>query len=317
MTFVLRKNSILLLSLFVIAFIFSYLFSPFHQLGDQAHYNKAYESVRGFNLSDAFIQYKEIIHTNEPIHFLIIWISGLFGISKLFVMSFFNGLLFILFYKFLKNKGATTVISLWILFSNYYLYTLFFTLERTKFGLIFMLLYLNFRNSLFLINSIMSHVSMLIPISLNAIGECFRLRRRPFALIASSSFVLLASSLVIYFIVNYLNIDLVTHIESKFFEYLYLNRYSDDFDWGGLFVLLVLSIVIGGDSRVKIVIFYLGLISLVFFIGSSRVNMIGFLGFLYFANLNDKFFKIIIIPIGFYFFLKTFFYLYGIYVYGG
>ena len=99
-----NKFNFLFILIFSLTFFYSFFFSPYHILGDQVPYHKAFEAVKGIPFFDALKAYRVEIDSKELGHFFIIWITSLIGISKDITMSFANALLATLFAMLLKKK---------------------------------------------------------------------------------------------------------------------------------------------------------------------------------------------------------------------
>ena len=133
----LNRFNFLFFLIFFLTFFYSYFFSPYHILGDQVPYHKAFKAVKGIPFFDALKAYRVEIDSKELGHFFIIWITSLIGISKNITMSFANALLATLFAMLLKRKNASVSLTFFLTISSYYLQALFFDLERLKFAFIF------------------------------------------------------------------------------------------------------------------------------------------------------------------------------------
>lgn len=302
--------------IFIITYAYSYFVLPYHTDGDQLYYIEAYNKVADLEFIEALDVYRQIIFTREPIHFFIIWITSSLGFDKDVVMSFANALLASLFAMVLRRKGASTFWVLWITFSAYYLQTMFFTLERTKFAFIFMLLYLLTERRWLLILSVFSHALMLIPITLNLIGWKLSSDSAPSKKNQSAGLIktstVLASLILGGAIIN----SLGAHIYDKFSFYYHFYEGTRILEGLGSFFLCFLTLLTCQNKR-KVLFFYLGLIVLSILLGSSRLNMLAFFGFLYFSNFKQQVFHVAALLLGSYFLHKSWMYVTNIYQFGG
>ncbi len=308
---------VFLVLMFFLTFIFSYVMAPFHVDGDQAHYIRAYAAVADLDLLEALAVYETIVHTAEPVHFLIIWIFSSIGVAKNVLMATANAILAVLFAKFLRQKTSNLLLILLITFSAYYLHTMFFTLERTKFAFIFMLLFLLTQRNWWLLLAVLTHSLMLIPLALNLIGQKLveprqKLRFNLLSWKWQKTVKGLVALALVLLIVNALG----SHIYDKFLAYFNENLGNDSFEGFSLLVLLGLTLMTT-QNKIIAVIFFLGLLFLAVLMGSSRINMIGYFTFLYLSNFQHQIFKFGFAIIGLYLLYKTWVYLQNIYYFGG
>lgn len=306
----------IVLIIFTITYAYSYFLLPYHVDGDQVYYIKAYEEVAGLEIIEALDVYRNIIFTHEPIHFFIIWTTSSLDADKNFVMSFANAILACLFATVLRHKGASIFFVLWMTFSAYYLQTMYFTLERTKFAFIFMLLYILTERRFLLVFAVFSHVLMLIPITLNLIGE-----KLYCALISSkknkNTYLIKAGTVIVSLILVGIIINsLGAHIYDKFT--FYYNFYNGTRILEGLgSIFLCCLTLLTCQNKIKVLTYYFGLISLSMLVGSSRLNMLAFFGFLYFSNFKKEVFQIAALFLGCYYLHKSWVYASNIYNFGG
>lgn len=308
---------VLLVLIFTLMFVLSYVVSPFHVEGDQAHYIRAYAAMAGLGLMDALNEYPTIIHTAEPVHLLIIWVFSSIGVEKNVLMAASNAFLAVLFAKFLRQKGASLWLVVWITFSAYYLQTMFFTLERTKFAFIFMLLYLLTQRRWWILVAVFTHSMMLIPLALNLIGQKLFGPKPQWHLDPLSSYLLkiVQALLAIAFLLLLID-SLGIHLYYKFSAYFNENLGNEAFEGWSLIALCALTLMTSENKRIT-VLFYLGLLLLAMLMGSSRINMIGYFAYLYFSNFQHQAFKFSVALIGLYLLYKTSVYLENIYHFGG
>jgi hypothetical protein len=144
--------------------------SPYYYDGDQLGYTNAYNDMKGSNFFEGFLVYQSNITTIEPVHFFITWIFSNLYIEKFFLMSLINCFLSILIVKILQKLNINSVIIFLLLFTNFYVYVLYFSAERLKFSFIFLsLAVLNYENKkkliLYLILAIFTHLQNIILVS--------------------------------------------------------------------------------------------------------------------------------------------------------
>ncbi len=308
---------LLLILIVTLTFAFSYVVAPYHFGGDQAHYIKAYSEMAGLSLGDALYEYPRIIHTAEPIHLLIVWVTSSLGLEKNFVMAAANALLVSLFAQYLRRRGAGILMVVWMTFSAYYLQTMFFTLERTKFAVIFMLIYLLSQRRWWILVAVFTHVMMLIPLVLVMIGQnspavSTTVKTDRFNCSLRKIILFVFGLVFIAVVIN----SLGAHLHYKFLAYYNENLISDSFvDWQ-LLLLCCLTLLTSKEKN-KVLVFYVGLLVLAALVSGARVNMLGYFGFLYFSNFRLRAFRFSAFLLGCYFFQKSWLYISNIYNYGG
>ncbi len=299
--------------IFFITFIFSLYLSPFHIYGDQEHYNEAYYAVRSESFTDAWLKYTSIIYTGEPIHFSIIWFFSSLGLDKNLVMSFSNSLLAILYSKYLFDKKFSILLIALILISNYYLLTMFFTLERTKFAFIFFLLGLIYRNRFFYLVSVFTHSLMLFPLISYIVCKLFNFNNlvnsRHMKRISSKSTKL--GILGLLFLGIFLYYFLGDHLVSKFNSYAFIN-----FEIYQILIIFLFSLKTALNRNEVFVFFTIIIISIII-LGGDRLNMVGYFAFLHFGDLRKLLFKQLILLLVCFYFIKSLIYVNMIITIGG
>ena len=139
---VLSRARLFAIAIFLYGFFLSYFFSPLHFGGDAVHYTNAYNSVSNgtSNIFAARLNYLTYLYSYEYVHFLIVWLSSLIGLEKLLVFSLANGFLYFISFRLAYLYGGSIFLALVLVVTNYYLLALFFTLEKLKIAIIFLLL---------------------------------------------------------------------------------------------------------------------------------------------------------------------------------
>lgn len=123
-----------------LAFLFSYLLTPYFTEGDQILYHNFYMRMsESPNILIGFYDYHLMLGAQEPIYFSLVYLLSPL-IEKDLLFSIINGLIGYMFAIWaMKNKVHKPLIFL-VFFTNYYVYALFFELERLKVGLFILLL---------------------------------------------------------------------------------------------------------------------------------------------------------------------------------
>lgn len=133
-----RLNISLLLA--VAAFAFSMLFAPLYVGGDQAVYAKVYSefSSFGLNIFDDFTFYQEMTDSREPGYFILVKIVAPL-MDKFVFGSMLNAALVYFLARWLAINRVSWVVRP-LIFGNFYLLVLFFSADRLKVALIFLLI---------------------------------------------------------------------------------------------------------------------------------------------------------------------------------
>ncbi len=295
------------------SFILTLVVAPYHINGDQEHYTKAYYAVKNLPIVEAWELYIGIIYTGEPIHFVLIWIFSSLGFEKDVIMAIFNSILAFLFAKFLIKKKFQLLFIILITVSNYYMLTMFFTLERTKFAFIFFLMSILYKKRSLLILSIFTHSLMLFPLIAYLSGKYinfkyfFNIEKIVIKKSFLSFFKFIGFVIVCLFIYNFLG----NHLVGKFNSYAFFN--FEIYQILLIFILTLLTTI----HKTQVLIFFVFIIISIIILGGDRLNMLGYFSFLYFGNNKSLLFKQILSLLIFYFFIKSILYINMIITIGG
>jgi hypothetical protein len=292
----------------------SYLFSTLYTEGDQVHYRLVYELISDKTFIESYLIYQRSLNSSEIGHFLLTWIGSRLVEKDLFV-TLLNTLLLIYGTLFLhKITRRSPLLILFLLLSNYYIFTLMFSAERLKVAFIFLFIFMYYYENLklripFLFMAILSHVSIII-------------------LIASSFFPRLIKSLLRTVLTGKLNLFLLKYIIiiifvlMIFFDHIYNKVVGHAFlyfDINNSFKILGLMLFIWPfirNHRVRYVYIMLLMAVSAIIIGDSRVNIYAFLysqyHYLHYENIKSLPFIIM----AFYLFLKTIQFVYNVIHYG-
>lgn len=313
----LRCNIAYLMLFFIFCFTFaiSLFFTPYHVAGDQVHYNKLYDGVRGLNLIDGYYFYISNIDSKEFFHFLWIWVFTNVGFSKIFIMSLLNSWVACLMFSFFKRTGASLALVFIFVISNYYMYAMFFTLEKLKFSVLFLLLAAYCIKSpkkqvLFVIVSMLTHFQMIILFSM------YWFSRQKIKFIFHSSWrkaFLLFVTLCGFFLFWHFLGDQILRKINYYYEFYSGNRLV------GLLKLLVLFLItfVYSGYKKSVILFYIPFAFVVFFLGGDRLMMAAYFYCSYYLLKYNKGMNIMFCLFSFYMLFKTYSYLYMVYEYGG
>ncbi len=161
-----KANFIYFTSFFAIALLSFWLMGHYTE-GDLSKYNAAYEKIRYLPMNEAYIQYFGILSSLEFGHFAITWIFSNLGVNKHILISFVNALLAMSFLIYGKNKNASFIVLIPIVFLNFYFLALYTEIERLKFSFLFFLLSMIFFENkkyfyTFAIVSVLTHFQIFI-----------------------------------------------------------------------------------------------------------------------------------------------------------
>ena len=205
----------------------------------------------------------------------MVWTASNLGIDRIFFLSLCNTFLAGLFIKIFDSFKVNILVTSSFIITNFYLYVLFFTGERLKFGFIFFLLAFLYRKKLplsllFLILSIFSHLQMLIL----CLGRALQLVLNELQPLEFRRSLLLAlPALGVGFFV----------IQTTLFGKIL--AYGDDrtlFDFLRMGVFFLIALYYTKD-KMETVIYFSTLFMAVYLVGGDRVNMIGYMFCLYYC----------------------------------
>lgn len=265
-----------------LAFAFSMYIAPFYTKGDQIPYSKFYEECF-LQSTDQWFCYKNTLDSSEPLYFFLSKIAHLF-LDKLTFISIFNALfvytLTLLVCNFYKNVWHRHIF-IWLIFLNYYIYVLFFSAERLKFGFIFVCLSLLFtkskRFSLFF-SAVLAHTQMIFmitPYFTNLIFKSKLSRFKKFGIISTG--VMAGFGLFIV---------LRSHIEAKILAYTVLDGGGSNFI--GVAKTAVFVILAAASTRkYDPLIAGIPLLVASFILGGERISILAFfmyLGYVIYYN---------------------------------
>lgn len=269
-----------------LVFLLSLFIGPMHYDGDQLHYTDVYYSVVGLALFDAYDEYRHHIDSAEFVHFIIVWVAANVGLDKNLLMSAANAMLANVLVRLFKKWGVRGWVAVAFCFTNFYILVLYFTVERLKFAVIFLLLSALYWNRLvwrfgFLAMALFAHFEVLIAYS----GAALFLLRRARLIVSLSpfqwlgAFVGVGSVAIAWYIIG----DFVfSHISEKVLVYSALN--TNFFIVDSLVMVTLLAATLHySPKRLEVVLVFAPLFVVLAVVGSDRVNMIGYCVFAYYA----------------------------------
>lgn len=274
-------NSIFLFLTVIHIILISLVILPDYVNGDQFDYRKLYSGLEGLSLSDGFIFYNNAVSSEEPIYFLFSWVLSNLGIEKDAFIIIANAILGIVGYKTLLRLGSKPYVAYIIMSFNFYFLVFYFSAERLKFALIFLLLSYLVKKARwsYSLLSVFSHsqvfifyISILAPKLKSLLYDVFvrfKLKYRYIWIIIA----LIAGAFIILAVLG-------NHLSTKIEAY-----YTTDSSIIDLLRMLAFFALSFFYSKKKIDTLYafFPLFLLVFFLGGERVNFIGYFVFLYFS----------------------------------
>lgn len=273
-----------LASLGCAAFLFSWMFAPFHQGGDQIYYRHAYEIVRNLPLDSALEAYRSVIYSFEPLHFLICWLGSTAGVDKDLLMAIFNATLAYSSALFLYRRIGSLGFAIILVVTNYYLYAMFFTLEKLKIAFTFFMLFMvgdkhKANTWVFLFFSFMAHFQMTIIVGAMLGGYVSGMRSY---MVKPWRIALLVAALAFVAVIA---ISFGSYIVSKIDYYL---RYAEKPSVEDLILIGALTFItiLLSKERRHARVFLSVLILAVMTLGGDRLNMFFYFAFLAFVNFH-------------------------------
>ena len=283
MSFRFSLSKALVISLAVYAFALTMLVAPYHINGDQVWYTKAYEAIQGLNLVEALRTYRKIIYSYEPVHFFVSWVLANLGIDKTIAMAGLNGLLAALLGIFLLRRSHSYIIVVLLVVSNYYMYAMFFTLEKLKVSTIFLLIFLNYKIRLSGIIAGVSHLQtgMLFVVYfasqfLSNIRILFYQKLlNPATILSLVVIALIAIGSLLMF---------KEYALTKLYFYMSRDGTGDLLAIIPALIVFIVTFFTTDQNRIEVVWFFIILTLAIFVLGGDRLNMFALFGFLYFTS---------------------------------
>ena len=275
----LSLKSILRGAVLFLVFIISIVLGNLYTEGDQVVYIKIYDGIADYNITDAYLFYTFNISSIELVHFIIVWIASNLGIDKIIFMAICNTLLSGLLIKLFDNLKVNFAITSFFILTNFYLYILFFAAERLKFGFIFFLLCILFKERhymslFFLIASILSHLQMLILYS----GKMLELSVYEIKHFLSS----LQVKWLILFVLPIIGFGFYLIQPTLLQKIVGYGRDTSLVDFLRITIFFLLSMLYAKDRKHPLLYFF-PLFVAVYFIGGGRINMIAYIVSLYYC----------------------------------
>lgn len=307
-----QKSNLSALSYATIIFVMSSLLAPFFVNGDQLAYHTFYNNCfDGMGFRQEFHCYNSTLGTQEPVYFLITKFFHIF-VDKNVLMAFFNATVTFLFvklvYKFhLKSK----LIHLFFVLSflNYYVVVLFFSAERLKLSVLFLLISLSligFKSFFAKVLMILTHMQMIFIYFVDFVYKFLNKNNKKLWV----KLVMVVGGSILLGVIYYYMRD---HIDRKFIGY---SSKTAESDLGlisllkssvfalltyisiqkNIVILMQVPLIIGayilGSGRMLIMSFFVYIACLIYFKG--KVDFLGYIVLFYFAFKSIEFWQNVI-----------------------
>ncbi|MGJ7457426.1 hypothetical protein ACR80S_12775 [Halomonas sp. MA07-2] len=298
------KANLYALAVASIVFVLSMIVSPFYIYGDQEFYRLVYDVIPNLNFADAAFFYQRTLSSNEIVHFSLVYFLG--GVmSKEVMMSALNFLLAFASFRLLVNLGAYKSVAIFIVLTNFYLWILYLHAERLKVACIlmffaWMVFDKRFRFVVLSAIGLLAHVSTII-IFISSLLVYARDEIKQF-------FTGLRLNKVFFIALPLMAVVLVFSITQLYDKFL---AYTDDADMMTVGQALRMLVFFGmsliyAKKKSDVVIVYAFLMSMVVMFSGDRINMFGYLVFLFFSVHHRGGLNIGVVLTSLYFMTTTF-----------
>lgn len=297
-----RKIDLFFSMLFgVSSFVMSLFIFPYYTGGDQFFYINFYENIKEYTFIEGLIFYKSTLGSIEPVYYIIVVLFNFFNKTLLF--SLINGLFgFCLATSLLKRNFHPLLLFFTLL--NFYLLVLFFSAERLKISLLFLLLAYLVNNSktrtFFLFIAVLSHVQTFILI-LSSYFSIFLLsfKKNFIEKIMNNKF----NSIIIIGLLVVVVFYLKDHIIEKFMAYSANGGMTDILK---PIFFMIMTLFYRKNNKFETILIFTPIIIASFFLGEERIVIFSYFIFFYFAMLVRRGFNFGMIIIMIYFSFKGF-----------
>jgi len=277
-----------------------------------------YEQIGKLSFNEAILFYHKFLTSKEIVHFVFSFIFSSNGIDKDLFIAISNGVLAYVSAAVLLQFNASKIIVVAIILTSFYFNVLYFSAERLKFGFIFLMLSILYKDRKILfyilsLTSILSHAQMVI----NYTAVLFSLLMKQISRMLVSGkmskniFVIIFVILICGFLIGRFS-ELGPHIIGKFNDYY---KEFQLFDIAKILSIMCLTFFYSKNSWEAFWTF-VPLIVVVSFLGSDRIIIIGYFLFLYYGLQVNRGLNLGVISTTIYFSLKSIGYLKGLIHFG-
>ena len=298
-------------------FIFSLYVSSIYTLGDQETYIRVYEEIRNYNIISGFLYYNSALSSKEVFHYIFIFISSSLLLDKVVLFSLLNTALYASSVHMLKKLGFGFFWCGFVPFINFYFVVFYFSAERLKFGVFFLILSIIFsfeskkkRSFTFLIFALLSHSQMIVYVISNYVSAKLRFKTKfTYNIQTLLKLVpILLFSIASYFILPQIVSKLLIYLERTELNYL---------DFFKLFIFFAISFFSVKDkSKLTVTLFYIVILIPVILVGSSRLLFFCFLFFIVLRPVRNKCYDFFFLLFNVYFTYTGIDFIYNVYLYG-
>ena len=305
----------------LLVFIYSLYVGQFATEGDQTIYRAVYEQIGKLSFKEAIIFYFATLSSKEIVHLGFSFIFSSNGIDKDVFIAISNAVLAYVSAAVLLQFNASKIIVVAIILTSFYFNVLYFSAERLKFGFIFLMLSILFRDRkvffyILSLTSILSHAQMAINYSAVLFFLLIKQIKRTL-----ESGKMSTNVFVIIFIILICAVLIGPHMLYKF--QIYYNGTGARlktieyqlFEIAKILSIMCLAVFYSKNSWEAFFIF-VPLVVLVSLLGSDRIVMIGYFLFLYYGLQVNRGLNLGVISTTTYFSLKSIGYLYGLIYFG-
>jgi len=305
----------------LLVFIYSLYVGQFATEGDQIIYRAIYEQIGKLSFKEAILFYFQSLSSKEIVHIGFSFIFSSNGIDKDVFIAISNAVLAYVSAAVLLQFNASKIIVVAIILTSFYFNVLYFSAERLKFGFIFLMLSILFRDRKVLfyilsLTSVLSHAQMAINYSAVLFFLLIKQIKRTL-----ESGKMSTNIFVIIFIILICGVLIGPHMFDKFQTYYNGSGARPKtieyqlFEIAKILSIMCLAVFYSKNSWEAFFIF-VPLVVLVSLLGSDRIVMIGYFLFLYYGLQVNRGLNLGVISTTTYFSLKSIGYLYGLIYFG-
>lgn len=306
---IINKINIYRIFIVIYIYVFSFYFLNIYTKGDQKAYLSFWNEIPKYDFISGFVYFNGALSSYEIGYYSIVYLfSSILEFDKNLFISFTNVMLGLLIFEFFNKYNINKLFSIIFLLSNFYILVLFFSAERLKFGIIFLLLVciFNIKNRFFLLSPLFFHLSVGI-IYLTILTKDLFYNLFHFKINKRNLFFII--SLFIFGL--FFNLHLIYKLSS------YYLLYGGPFEWIKTFIFYLLLLCYIPKNKifeVSFIFFTLSFIAII--MGDIRVNMFSYMFFLYYFITLKKTYTLPFLVTFFYFSLKGILFLLNILIYG-
>lgn len=280
------KESVACFTVSILIFAISLYISDAYIGGDQIGYKHAFERLKGIGIDQVIFQFNKNVSSNEFFYIFLVYICTNLGFEKQIIMSLANASLTFVMMRWLYSLGINYWLIPIFVLTNYYLYVLYFSAERLKFGILFLVLALLVKKKhlyffITLICSIFSHFSVVILFCCMFLHQLKNLKQ---LILDRKAVLLVCGAAALLSVILALNLE---YLLWKFNQYF---RDSEPFSLSKIIPILICfsaSYIYSKDKIMTVLIFF-PVVTGILILDGSRLNMFGYFLFLYFGFQANK-----------------------------